>query len=687
MLLRLIIVFTSLCLPFSAKAEQLAASTHFAVECDPKVCAATDAQITSDQADHIVQTMEGILAWFKRMGYPASKLPKNNDGRFVITISSNDACGRHATACTRRLISNPRILLPLNSLSSERLEGSLAHEYFHTLNLGPGSQPKLLSGSDSGCESSTNEAWLDEATATAVGEFWLGQSNLASPDYPPRYPMDLDIPFYCGSQEGYEKGLYFRYVAEKHNGGQEPMSYLAVLPGQFRSYVNPDNMPFGMGLLYNRCPNCLGINGADFSVAFPYFVARYNNTGHFRLHRDTENEDGSIMLAGTMIDQFNYYSDISMPKIGPFRIDAPSAYSFEGSVAAYAVEPILLNNVSFDVPRDVNDRDALVRFGILMDPGPIEAGLNLVHEHRVAPSINLDFALRAEPDMDLGFIRIVSAPDRGVTPQTFSTKLLFDVQPIEIPDLSCIWTGERVDFDLNGELGRTENYLFTASDGFFDGTVFNAPKTAGNVSINLEIKSLLTRSSYGIDIAQHPSTHISLGDVTIGNCGVRMILPDGSTLTWDDRSDTTEMDMNGERMIATGKYFYIFDGMSGWLRLNIAQASGIVPDYGAIASGGDQDFAFRTPKAMSEMLPYNKRPFGAIEEPVACPNGEEGCVIRSLTGIGGMLFGADIDLLKVVYDRNLRLAALRTPDGDIRFEYGQFDVAPAPVAFTDVTFQ
>ena len=498
-----------------SREDALVAETrNFQVYCYAnKFCAAID--VTEDQRRSVrkgLDELEEAREWLKKMGFKVenANLEAGTDGKLAMRLQRDAAihqkrCVDMVYACRRLSRVNDDgalrasrvgiITLPIEHV--DRLAGGedLVHEYVHAL------QPTRDEG---------RAKWLNEMVATAIGSAWVRKRTGETAVYQPKYSMVLDRVFWDGGDDpGFGKWDYAIALGEKI-GSQDGVEYLAQ-----DAFINASNHARSrnensMTLFYDAE---LLATDATFDKFFPEYVARFNN-----VETGGEQEGGRT---GTHL----YYGDIAGKVEETYLvdipdIDAPFQAEFPGEVAPFAAHPMLL---TLKVPSAVSpdEADNLFLAKIEVTKASDAENLTLVREHRLAVEKHRDAILidgNAPPE-ELGFFRVAHTPAPDST-DTADFSLEVRTRPVTFDTPSCFEVGQPTTIKSIG-LGNftADNWRLKVDNGKAQGLVVT-PASVGEITIEVEIDSPITRGDTGITPKAPTQTLVGLGtfDVARDSC-------------------------------------------------------------------------------------------------------------------------------------------------------------------------
>lgn len=480
----------------SVKVEDaiVAETENFQIFCfADKICPASN--VTEKQqraAQQGLDELQMARAWLDGMGYDVAEanMDSGTDGKKALRLQFDSAkyerrCNNMAIACrTLSLLDKGRVILPIENVGELADGGTLVHEYVHTL------QPS---------RDDQNVHWLNEMVATAIGSAWVRKRTGTSEVYQPKYSMVLDREFYDGEDDpGYGKWDYAIALGEKI-GSQDGVAYLAQ-----DEFINAANNPASltgknMTQFYDRG----FVKNASFEIFFPEYVARFNN-----VERDIAQKERT--------GNYFYYGDIDGGIEGRYVVDIPDISipfqtEFAGKAAPFAAHPVLLSLKALPAggskPPD-NIFLAEVEITKSNDPD----SLTLVREHRLAVKKHRDFILidGNAPPKELGFFRVVHtpAPD-AADPAQFSLEVR--TRPVAFDPPNCFEVGEPVEIAMKGlDDAAPDNWRLNVDNGKAEGLVVT-PASPGEITVEVEIDSPITRADTGIAPKPPKKTRINLG--------------------------------------------------------------------------------------------------------------------------------------------------------------------------------
>ena len=527
-------------------------SEHFKIAYEDPI---TSKDISREQELAILTSIEEVRTWFKSMGYPETRLPAFVSPPPQITITDKWGCTEpknrqkgvaNALACATY---DPRsgrpkeLRVPTTALTlkPDILQETLAHEFAHTHVIGNSETSKLT--------------WMNEAVAEAVGWEWLSKRDgRAFPKVHPTHEMDLDYPFYEGSQKGYEKAPYIGFLLTQI--GAPLPDRLGHLSALFEKWPaeGPSQTMHPMQLLYGDYTNDLGevVRVLDSSVSFPKifpkFIAQYNNIFEKLSGVD---EKGNPEIVG------RYYNAIKAIPSQTITVGSELFAPFKLTVHPFAAEGAMLSPKTIKASPSTKDTDRLAIVTIKVEGADVNVGdISLVHEHVVADNRERSYLTYLDSGylQDFGFVRVTNAGASPAATQEQVVDLSLRVSPVAFALPSCITTKGTTSFP---SLGPVSNYRYQASAGRFDGATYQPPSSPQTVKFSLVLESPITRATSGIAPVKRADKIIDLGDAQISNsaCSVRMYIQERKENTTTVATQDTERGFTEYRS-PDGQYLY-----------------------------------------------------------------------------------------------------------------------------------
>lgn len=640
-----------------AQSTEVSKSERFELRClgnatcdDPKSLSADGGRILAE--------MERIRDWLTELGFPEKNHLARNQGREILHTGETAAraCGGHATAChrIRALSAYSELWLPIDILDGILADtGALVHEYVHA------HQPDTSGGAAN---------WLREAVATAIDKAWSGGSL-----YPPDYRLSLDLPFHFNDGDdltedaGYRNWAYLLHLGD-HLQSTDSVAYLAD-PAFLndRQYAASGASTEAMKPFHDAEV----IGNASFDKVFPGFVARFNNL-------DSYGGEGG----------YYYYKTVQREGF-PGR----GAVEYQGSVNPYAAAALLLTLDEADA-----SPDGLLLAQVEITESNSLDDLTLAVEHGLGQTQHgMTWLIDAsDPPAELGFFRIVHAPKSlTMTEDEVAFTLQARASPVDEPSMACLQTGmpQAVDFGEN-DITRATNWRLISDNGTVEGLEIT-PARAGQISLALEVDSIITRQEGRFEPAQPRTTTIPLGTFPVSDnpCMIRFTLTgvgkDGAlvqTFTFDGeyteiahRHDEA-MYFSADRMMnySDGEWIEFPPQVQAMMAPMIAELSQpypLAPGEDEVATDGpawgrgphmaSKRFAWAS---VRDMVGPDGKPLQRTR--IACPTGGTGCTTTTFAGSGRMV--------TLVFDAQGRPLHLDFGTGAMTFEYGNWPIRRPP---------
>ncbi len=336
-----------------------------------------------------------------------------------------------------------------------------------------------------------NTRWLEEAMAWAVGDAWnMSRGFYRSADRAMRFdkPFNDDSVDRRGFLYGYAKGNFLRFVGRQLRS-RDQVGYLSKF-----GKMNDPNMD-GMDYLYN--PAMMTENWI-FPRAFPAYIAAWN----VRRSHGAASVLPQISFEPRVWYQFEneqdwLYTEIAFPRIRQ-QASFTDQHDIPTSVAPFAVDPILLNDVTLEFNSTVPEHARLMLARITVEYAPKPDHLRLVFEHRVIEGLEHTYLTLADGKFDAGYVRVVNVPPSPDEASSFGyvLRVAFDPLDIEIPQ--CLEVGEEAEIKLiDFTEDEAENLKFEASENVeIDGLKITA-LAPGALTVTAVIEPHKTRQPLG----------------------------------------------------------------------------------------------------------------------------------------------------------------------------------------------
>lgn len=500
--------------PVSIEDAIVAETKDFQVLCHTsELCSARDVSQAQRRAvQRGLDELQEARGWLEGMGFnvDGADMDAGTDGKLAMRLqfpgtSRGDRCSESlAYACRNLSMMDIHgnvlgemaglVILPIEHVDNLADGEALVHEYVHTL------QPS---------RHEERAKWLNEMVATAIGSAWVRKKTGAKRLYEPKYSMVLDRVFWDGEDDpGFGKWDYAIALGEKL-GSQDGVAYLAQDRFINASDHYESRAGNSMALFYDET---LLATSATFREFFPEYVARFNNI-----------ETGGEQVGGRTGKYF-YYGDISGGVGGIYLVDvpdieAPFKTEFLGQVAPFSAYPMLL---TLKVPPVAGLHEAANLFLAEVEVTKTSGteSLSLVREHRLAVKKHSDAILidgNAPPD-ELGFYRVAYTPDPSSS-EAASFSLEVRTHPVKFDVPTCFKIGEPTKIKATGmKSSGADNWRLKVDNGSADGLVVT-PASAGEVTIEIEISSPITRAESGVAPKPPTKTRVNLGTYDVAHDG------------------------------------------------------------------------------------------------------------------------------------------------------------------------
>lgn len=645
----------------------IAESERFRLYCNARQsdCGASDKPAVMQHSRALLDNIEAAYTWLEDLGFPVkeSHLERGSDKKFILRLDPRSVSegGCAADACTDVSGADSKLLIPTSNAEMAANDPSLlAHEFVHTLQ-----RATNLRGS--------GRYWMDEATATAIGTSFGTKHGQGVGLYEPMHYMSFDRPFYDVVSEGYGNWAYLLGVGQ-NLGSRDMVAYLAK-PAFFNIEEDFHGEPPSavMELLYDDAL----VGGLTFDQEFPKFVARMNNV-------ESSNHPDETA--------YHYYSEIEDHTVRIPATDTPHEQRIEGSALTYAAAPMRLK-LKVTAEPDAEPRDTLMMVDLEVVSGSPLDDLTLINEHKKADrplheTLMLD---GSHPPEELGFVRVVNAPDAAQGEATANTfELEVRARPISLDPPGCLRVGEPAVFGARGFApDEASNWRLETDNGTTDGLGIT-PARAGEVNVTLAIDSPVTRGATGIDPVDPATTRVELGSFEVAekDCMVRLTMgPAQATYTPD--GSYTEYKAPGGRALYFKENDVAIYRQSGWMQIPpqakqmmIGSISGSPLMGGVIrgplADGTEAEAILPTmPKEFSMRFSWKNirnatRLVGKTPQRSAapCPNGGEGCTKT--------VFRMEGHAIPIIYDAQDRPVHMTFQKQPVEFAYGTWPIRRPP---------
>ncbi|RKF16148.1 hypothetical protein D6850_00840 [Roseovarius spongiae] len=611
-----------------------------------------------------LEELQKARAWLEGMGFDVENadMDPGTDGKKALRLQFDTAiherrCTGMAAACrTLSVLNESRVILPVEDVDQLADGGTLVHEYVHTL------QP---SRDDEGVH------WLNEMVATAIGSVWVRKRTGRSAVYEPKYSMVLDREFWDGQDDpGYGKWDYAISLGQEI-GSQDGVAYLAqdrIINAAADAALRSGN---GMTLLYDDAL----MGGATFDTFFPRYVARFNN-----VEKDIAQQDRT--------GKYFYYGDIARHAVEVTSTTFTHEDRFAGKAIAFAAHPMLLPlkvTPTPDTPPSENILLATVEVTEADDPD----SLTLIREHRLAKEKLRDsFLLDGnDPPDELGFFRVAHTPAPDSTAEN-GFVLKVQTRPVSIEPPTCFQAGKPSEMTVTGlPEAAADNWRFKVDNGRAEGRTIT-PASPGEIAVQVEIDSSITRRETGIAPKDPVKTRVELGtfDVAADDCMVRLTMGPAVMTYVADGSYTEFRSPGGEAMYISESNLAMWQG-GGWMNVP-AQAKAMIlgsmkQNNAALrmefpgAHDDEGDFMSQMPKIFAKRFGWtNLRNAHALDggtpvrKSAACPDGGSGC--------SSIVFSMEGNPVPVTFDAQKRPKVVTFDGQDIVFDYGTWTVRRPP---------
>jgi hypothetical protein len=323
--------------------------------------------------------------------------------------------------------------------------------------------------------------------------------------------------------------------------------------------------------------------------------------------------------------------------------------------------------------------------------------LTLVSEHKMGETqFRKSYMVNgAEPTDELGFVRIVNAPEQfrlGAAENSFVLQV--QSNPIEFGPPDCFQAGKPAEFEAIGfDVEQTDNWRLTTNNGSVNGLKVTPART-GKMEVFVEIDSPVTRKAGTFHPVEPEKTRVSLGkfEVIDKDCMVRMSSGNEFIVTFSSIDDYSEFSVPAENV---GMYLRkgdvaLYD--NGWqpipaqahpmivamFNTNINAQVGPVFDIAHPKAGKMEPFQMhRFPSSFAERFGWrNLRSAPSPDQkpsrrkPAPCIYSDGGCTTADFL-VQGQHFS-------VIFDSMLRPERLIFANITVDFEYGVFKIRRPP---------
>jgi len=511
----------------------------------------------------IAQHLLGVEKWFRKMNFGQTKYKKH---RIILYDSTQNSAERKSlNICddkeTKKHVAHDRSKNSSDALGcydSNNREIAIDFGHFQTAASLAGVPALVAHEMFHSVQHDDMPKWIGEATAEAVAMAYAKYvaNSFIAPGSLKRWDANLTTE---NEDDEYRMHRFFLWAGQKI-GSPYNVAYLK----HFVNVLNEDD--FDAALAASGAPT--------FDALLPEYIAQKHNdiVGYYAT---IDRSNGGAKLKKTDVEftgaeQSEADSDFTVQDLSAFPNYFQAKYK--------------------QLPRDEVERLRVVE--ITIDEAEKITDLGFLYENLHGEYFrSYKIITKAEPDVNLGMTRVTNTNEISQNARPQNGKLKLVDQMVTLEAKTCVEPSETMEFTLAGlnkgfafsEIANAEYAVLHPSKGKMLATdVWQAPTTSGDVDFDLEIKDYV-KSDDGANSGKTKSVWIKnvFQASVANNCGIRMRLQSGETLTYDAEQDITQFKSRNDIMLMSDPLIYVFDPQDGWCTMNFDFVSSMMLGHAA----------------------------------------------------------------------------------------------------------